>query len=241
MATTIGSSTAGSVPNTNSRITSAPTPPIDRLDQHARAAADPCFDASPSASRPVTSTVMPAGRPFAAAARIVSAPLGTSSAAGRPGTPRRTPCGGRPTRTRGCRSRSRSCVRAPGHRRPPHAAIACSIASLFVASPVVWKTTTLGVRAPAPRAVSARWLASYAGLPGTAMLWYQRVDTCPAAKAPKTVRSEPGGDHRPAAADGQVCKAGQHRDSWPADRAITQDPAFASGGAGTIGRRSADG
>ena len=27
MATTIGSSTAGSVPNTNSRITSAPTPP----------------------------------------------------------------------------------------------------------------------------------------------------------------------------------------------------------------------
>src|SRR5438309_11914609 len=66
--------------------------------------------------------------------------------------------------------------------------IAVSIALLLVASPLVWKTTTLGARAPAPSAFSVRWLASYAGLPGTERLWYQRVDTFPAAKPPKIVR-----------------------------------------------------
>jgi hypothetical protein len=30
----------------------------------------------------------------------------------------------------------------------------------FVASPLVWKTTTFGARAPNPRALSVRWLAS---------------------------------------------------------------------------------
>src|ERR671934_348109 len=67
--------------------------------------------------------------------------------------------------------------------------IAGSIALLLVASPLVWKTTTFGARAPAPNASSVRWLASYAGLPGIAKLWYQRVATCPAAKPPKTVRA----------------------------------------------------
>ena len=37
-------------------------------------------------------------------------------------------------------------------------------------------------------AFRVRWLASYAGLPGTERLWYQRVDTFPAAKPPKIVR-----------------------------------------------------
>ena len=50
-------------------------------------------------------------------------------------------------------------VRAPGtvaaaraHRR--------AIAALLVASPLVWKTTTLGGRTPAPNAASVRWFAS---------------------------------------------------------------------------------
>ena len=50
-------------------------------------------------------------------------------------------------------------VRAPGIAAAARC-IACSIASLFVASPLVWKTTTLGGRAPAPSAFSVRWLAS---------------------------------------------------------------------------------
>ena len=44
--------------------------------------------------------------------------------------------------------------------------IPCLIATLFVASPDVWKTTTFGGRTPTPNAFSVRWLASYAGLPG---------------------------------------------------------------------------
>ena len=44
-----------------------------------------------------------------------------------------------------------------------------------------WKTTVLGERSPAPSVFSVRWLASYAGLPGTARLWYHRVESCPAA------------------------------------------------------------
>ncbi len=44
--------------------------------------------------------------------------------------------------------------------------IACLIATLLVASPAVWKTTTSGGRTPTPNAVSVRWLASYADLPG---------------------------------------------------------------------------
>jgi hypothetical protein len=46
-------------------------------------------------------------------------------------------------------------VRAPGVVAAARA-IACSIASLLVASPVVWKATTLGGRAPTPTAFSVR-------------------------------------------------------------------------------------
>src|SRR5437764_11963208 len=65
--------------------------------------------------------------------------------------------------------------------------IARSIATLFVASPVVWKTTTFGGRTPTPNAFSVRWLASYAGLPGIEKLWYQRFDSLPAATPPNSV------------------------------------------------------
>src|ERR671935_966389 len=67
--------------------------------------------------------------------------------------------------------------------------IACSIAALFVASPLVWKTTTFGGRTPTPNAFSVRWFASYADLPGIEKLWYQRFETRPAAKPPKSVRT----------------------------------------------------
>jgi hypothetical protein len=67
--------------------------------------------------------------------------------------------------------------------------IAAAIAALFVASPSVWKTTTLGGRTPVPNAFSVRWFASYADFPGIEKLWYQRFETCAAAKAPKSVRT----------------------------------------------------
>ena len=60
---------------------------------------------------------------------------------------------------------------------------------LFVASPLVWKTTTSGGRTPLPNAFSVRWFASYADLPGIEKLWYQRFETWPAAKPPKSVRT----------------------------------------------------
>ncbi len=62
--------------------------------------------------------------------------------------------------------------------------MAARIAALLVASPVVWKTTTFGGRTPTSNAVSVRWLASYAGLPGIEKLWYQRLDNLPAATPP---------------------------------------------------------
>jgi hypothetical protein len=38
--------------------------------------------------------------------------------------------------------------------------IAAAIASLLVASPFVWKTTTFGGRSPVPNRSNVRWLAS---------------------------------------------------------------------------------
>src|ERR687888_1989013 len=67
--------------------------------------------------------------------------------------------------------------------------IARSIATLVVASPDVWKTTTFGGRTPTPNAFSVRWLASYAGFPGIEKLWYQREESLPAATPPITVRT----------------------------------------------------
>src|ERR687886_467122 len=67
--------------------------------------------------------------------------------------------------------------------------VAALIAWLFVASPLVWKTTTLGGRTPTPNVCSVRWLASYAELPGIENDWYQRLDSCPAETPPLSVRT----------------------------------------------------
>src|SRR6185503_10007390 len=67
--------------------------------------------------------------------------------------------------------------------------IACLIASLFVASPLVWNTTTFGGRIPVWKVRNVRWSDSYADLPGIEKLWNQRFDTWPAAKPPKRVRT----------------------------------------------------
>ncbi len=52
-------------------------------------------------------------------------------------------------------------VRAPGLVFAARS-IAAGIASLLVASPVVWNTTTFGGRSPVPKRSMVRWLASYA-------------------------------------------------------------------------------
>jgi len=49
----------------------------------------------------------------------------------------------------------RECGTAAAARR-----IAAAIAALFVASPAVWKTTTLGGLIPVPKTLSVRWFAS---------------------------------------------------------------------------------
>ena len=84
-ATTSGISTAGSVPKTKRRMISAPRPPISA--SNSRLEPPPESLASPSASRPVTSTLIPAGSPAAAAARIFrrrSSRRGRRDRAGRP-------------------------------------------------------------------------------------------------------------------------------------------------------------
>jgi hypothetical protein len=52
-----------------------------------------------------------------------------------------------------------------------------------------WKTTTFGGRTPTPKVFNVRWLASYAGFPGIASLWYHLVDSFPAATPPSNVSS----------------------------------------------------
>src|SRR3954468_2652038 len=79
-------------------------------------------------------------------------------------------------------------VRAPGFAFAARA-IAARIAVFFVASPLVWKTTTFGGRTPTPNCFSVRWLASYADLPGIEKLWNQRFDTWPAANPPNRVKT----------------------------------------------------
>jgi hypothetical protein len=74
-ATTIGISTAGRVPKTNRRITSAPRPPIRASSSTLGPPLPPCELASSSGSWPVTFTVVPAGRPAAASFRVSFAPL----------------------------------------------------------------------------------------------------------------------------------------------------------------------
>ena len=103
----------------------------------------------------MTSTPIPAGRPARAAARIRSAPLPRS---------RRAAPGGYTTWNVVCRSRERyigfpvekyELVRAPGTAAAARR-MAAGMARLRAASPAVWKTTTSGARAPAPKAASAR-------------------------------------------------------------------------------------
>src|SRR5436190_15917641 len=65
--------------------------------------------------------------------------------------------------------------------------IACSIAKLFLASPIVLKTTTVGGRIPVPNSLNVFWFVSYAGLPGIEKLWNQRLLTWLAANIPKSV------------------------------------------------------
>jgi len=81
-ATTSGINTAGSVPNTNRRITRAPIAPIAVSTITLPPLALPLLLASSSASRPVTLTLIPAGRLLAAAVRSFSAPLVAFSASG---------------------------------------------------------------------------------------------------------------------------------------------------------------
>jgi len=80
-ATTRGIKTAGKVPKTKRRMISAPRPPIRPSSRTLEPPLLPWLFASSSASRPVTSTVIPAGRPTAAAARIPTAPLFLSTPA----------------------------------------------------------------------------------------------------------------------------------------------------------------
>ncbi len=81
IAIAIGISTAGSVPNTNSRITSAPTTPITTSSSTPVPPASPFLLASASGSRPVTFTLISLGSPAAAACRVAAAPLGRSKIA----------------------------------------------------------------------------------------------------------------------------------------------------------------
>src|SRR3954454_1307883 len=82
IATTTGISTAGSVPNTNNRITSAPSAPITASTRRLGPPLEPSALASSSGRWPVTFTVIPDGRPAAAAARIFTAPLFVATVAG---------------------------------------------------------------------------------------------------------------------------------------------------------------
>src|SRR6185437_15896861 len=82
IATTTGISTAGSVPKTNSRMTTAPSAPIAASTRRLGPLLDPLALASSSASWPVTFAVIPDGRPAATAARIFAAPLFVETVAG---------------------------------------------------------------------------------------------------------------------------------------------------------------
>ena len=74
-ATRIGMKTAGSVPKTKSRMTSAPMPPTTASSRTLELPPPPWLLASSSGSCPVTLTVTLAGSPRAAATRIFLAPL----------------------------------------------------------------------------------------------------------------------------------------------------------------------
>src|SRR6476620_6424156 len=78
-------------------------------------------------------------------------------------------------------------VSAPGFALTTRAT-AARTAGLFVTSTVrEWNTTTFGGRTPTPKSLNVRWPASYAGFPGIARLWYQRVESFPAATPPISV------------------------------------------------------
>ena len=76
-ATTSGISTAGNVPKMKSRIMSAPSPPISASSRTLDPPLEPSLVASSIGWYPVTLTVIAAGSPCAAAARIFAAPLFT--------------------------------------------------------------------------------------------------------------------------------------------------------------------
>ena len=159
IATTIGISTAGSVPNTKSRMISAPMPPIIASSSTLGPPPDPCVLASSRGSCPVTWTLIPGGRPLAAAARVSFAPLLVSNFAG--------PFGRISSNAvwRSAETKARLPVeKYEAESEPGFAfaarAIAAFTAPLCVTSPAVWKTTTFGGRTPTSKTFSVRWLAS---------------------------------------------------------------------------------
>ena len=105
--------------------------------------------------------MIPAGRPLAAVARIFDrAALHVDARTARQGRPAGTSCAGRVDTYSGLPVEKYELVSAPGFAFSTRA-IAARTAALFVTSTLgEWKTTTFGVRTPAPSAFSVRWLAS---------------------------------------------------------------------------------
>ncbi len=153
-----GIATAGSVPKTNSRMISAPMPPIS-VSPRTEGPFPPFCDAASIGSRPVTCAWAPAGRCARSALRVTSEP----SLKSKPGVP---------TRNTYAKAVWRSCeryigfpvvkyelVRAPGLTR---AAAANAAATPFdlVTSPGTVTTATSGGASPLPNVFRARWFAS---------------------------------------------------------------------------------
>ena len=159
-ATTSGISTAGSVPKTKRRMISAPSPPISASSRTPDPWLAPSSVPSSMGWYPVTSTVIPAGSPAAAKARIFPAPLLTSSRFWPGGyTCRNVVCWSRETYIEFPVEKN-ELVSARGFAFTTRAT-AARTAGLWVTSMLAeWKTTTFGGRAPAPSASSDRRLPS---------------------------------------------------------------------------------
>src|SRR3954452_9964200 len=179
-----GIATAGSVPETKSRMISAPSAPISvspRIDGPWFAS----FDAAAwSGSRPVTCTVTPAGAAATSAAR------GGLSAVDepKPGVP--TGKISAKVVWRSLETYASLCVenheldRAPGLAATA-AVIAFATPGVFVTSPLAVATTIRGAFSPLPNSLSIRWFASYAEKPGIEKDSNHLI--CPAANTPNTV------------------------------------------------------
>ena len=152
---------------------------------------------------------MPAGRPVRRrGAHRLGAARHVERRPGRPGRPLRRSCAGPSRRTRGCRSRSRSSCARPGSRRPPLHRLRDRRALRRVAARVehddVRRAVAGAERRQRPLARLVRRLA------GDREAWYQRFETWPAAKPPKSGeerarrRSSASGDGRSDARGGRA-------------------------------------